>query len=339
MSNYESQQMANTATAFIFAPDGVTIYVLYTTRIKKLVNNTASPFVGSFLIDSVISNPTSTYIDGTGTDAAFASIPGPAFAAVTAGGDILVPEGGVNNAQAGNRVQYALRRVTAGGVVSTIVKGGTCDGCTVSLGYADGSTSTARFAAVKGVAVDASGNMYVSDGQNIGQFNRVVRKITLSGMVSTYAGVVGGGDWAVDGPASSAVFVSPGALVVDSVGNVYVTDASSIRKIWVNGTVSTHAGNDPNSQSNCADSTPSAPKGHFATMGSLVLHSSGTLFVISCNSVHSVSPNGWVTTVFDSAGTPLSLSIQGNTLVIFTSSGIVSADVLTGNTQAFQQSC
>lgn len=332
MSNYESQQLANTANAFIFAPDGVTIYVLYMKKIDSLVNNTASSFVGSAF------NPTFTYIDGTGTDAAFDNIQMPAFAAVTAGGDILVPEGGVNNFQVGNQVQYALRRVTAGGVVSTIVKGG-CPDCTVSIGYADGSTSAAQFAAVKGVAVDASGNMYVSDGQNIGQSNRLVRKITPSGMVTTYAGVVGGGGSAVNGPASSAVFVSPGALVVDSVGNVYVTDFSSIRKIWVNGTVSTHAGNDPNAQSDCADSTPSAPKGHFSTMGSLVLHSSGTMFVISCNSVHSVSPNGWVTTVFDSVGTPLSLSIQGNTLVIFTSSGIVSADVFTGNTKAFQQSC
>ena len=90
-----------------------------------------------------------------------------------------------------------------------------------------------------GVAVDSQGVVYVAD-----QNNHVIRKISASGNISTFAGVLGQGPGFVDGPGTSASFSSPFGVAVDQQFNVYVADSgnNAIRKIKPDGTVSTLAG-------------------------------------------------------------------------------------------------
>ncbi len=90
-----------------------------------------------------------------------------------------------------------------------------------------------------GVAVDSQGVVYVAD-----QNNHVIRKISASGNISTFAGVLGQGPGFVDGPGTSASFSSPFGVAVDPQFNVYVADSgnNAIRKIKPDGTVSTLAG-------------------------------------------------------------------------------------------------
>ena len=93
-------------------------------------------------------------------------------------------------------------------------------------GYNDGDKDNALFMFPSDVAVDASGNVYVSD-----RGNNVIRKIDPSGTVSTFAGQQGVSGSA-DGPALSATFNYPDGVFVKG-NDVYVADKlnSSIRKI------------------------------------------------------------------------------------------------------------
>ncbi|WP_320814935.1 T9SS sorting signal type C domain-containing protein [Flavobacterium sp.] len=99
------------------------------------------------------------------------------------------------------------------------------------------STFAGGFNHPYGVAVDAAGTIYVAD-----HFNHKIRKITSAGVVSTFAG--SGTRGSTDGTGTAASFAYPTGVDVDAAGNVYVADDYSykIRKITSAGVVSTFAG-------------------------------------------------------------------------------------------------
>ena len=109
----------------------------------------------------------------------------------------------------------------------------------------DGERATgARLGFPVGVAVDASGNIYIAD-----TFNHRIRKVeTGTGTISTVAGtgMFGFGDDVGDGgPATEAKLAHPHDVAVDVAGNLYITDRSGsrIRKVEAGtGTISTIAG-------------------------------------------------------------------------------------------------
>jgi sugar lactone lactonase YvrE len=123
---------------------------------------------------------------------------------------------------------YAIRRVTPAGVVSTVA------GILGVQGYVNGAAATARFNYPYGVAVDAAGNIYVADANN-----NAIRKIDTAGNVTTFAGGDPGfsGEPGVagttDGTGSAALFKYPQGITVDAAGNLYVadTDSPTIRKV------------------------------------------------------------------------------------------------------------
>ncbi|MFZ4106164.1 T9SS type A sorting domain-containing protein [Flavobacterium sp.] len=102
-------------------------------------------------------------------------------------------------------------------------------------GFADGTGTAAKFYSPYGVAVDGLGNIYVAD-----RLNHKIRKITPSGVVTTFAGSTQGD---ADGTGTSAQFNSPYAIESDNSGNLYVADSnnSKIRKITPSGVVTTFA--------------------------------------------------------------------------------------------------
>lgn len=128
-------------------------------------------------------------------------------------------------ADAGNN---KIRKITPTGIVSTIA--GT------TAGYLDGAVSVAKFDYPSGICIDSSDNLYIVD-----TFNRRIRKISNSGIVSTIAGSTWGNE---DGQGTAAKFDFPLSICRDVIGNLFVTDANNnnIRKINLTGYVSTYAG-------------------------------------------------------------------------------------------------
>lgn len=113
-------------------------------------------------------------------------------------------------------------------------------------GAADGFGSNAHFSNAssdiginpKGIVADASGNLYVAD---VG--NQTIRKVSISGVVTTLAGKAGI-PGSADGIGAEARFNYPTGIAIDAIGNLYVADSSNytIRKISPIGVVTTVAG-------------------------------------------------------------------------------------------------
>jgi len=106
-----------------------------------------------------------------------------------------------------------------------------------SAGSADGIGTLANFNGPTGQAIDTNGNLFVADA-----LNHLIRKITPSGVVTTFAG--SGTAGSTNGTGTEASFNTPTDLDFDSNGNLFVTDFANhlIRKITPAGIVTTFAG-------------------------------------------------------------------------------------------------
>lgn len=161
--------------------------------------------------------------------------------------------------------------VADGNVIKTISASGTIDTLlgTGTQGYIDGIPSISEFKAPAGLAFDKPGNLFIAD-----TYNSIIRKYTSNGAVSTFAGNAAGGF--LDSTALNAKFLQPQAVVVDSVGNVYVGDYANarVRKIGIDGNVTTVAGNSVHAY---VDSNAGTPE--FYSPWGLAIDSKGNIYV------------------------------------------------------------
>jgi sugar lactone lactonase YvrE len=105
-------------------------------------------------------------------------------------------------------------------------------------GDVDGKGVHARFRGPSDMCVDKNGNLYVAT-----PWSRVIRKVTPSGLVTTFAGN-SRESGSVDGKGSEARLSGPTGIDADLSGNIYFTDSGNeaVRKITPDGLVSTVAG-------------------------------------------------------------------------------------------------
>jgi sugar lactone lactonase YvrE len=128
-----------------------------------------------------------------------------------------------------------IKKVTTAGIMTIF-----CGNGTEGFSGDGGPASQAKLYRPTAVASDKEGNLYISDASN-----KVIRKVTKAGIISTIAGVPGRAGYAGDGgPATKALLTQPAGIAVDYSGNVYIADPSNsvIRKVNPSGIITTFAG-------------------------------------------------------------------------------------------------
>lgn len=141
----------------------------------------------------------------------------------------------VGNIFIADRMNHRIRRVTPGGTITTWAGNGS-----QGFGGDGGAATGASLDSPSGVAVDLQRNVYVADTGN-----HRIRKITPTGIISTFAGT-GVAGFSGDGdPASTAQLNMPTGIGVDGSGNVFIADTLNrrVRAVTPDGFIRTVAGN------------------------------------------------------------------------------------------------
>jgi len=288
--------------------------------------SSADPIVNQAVV-TTLAGSTNGYLDGTGTAALFSS---PNAMTVGVGGDLYlasnnrirkVTPSGVVTTFAGSGVagfkdgaginaefngitamesdasgnlyvadQYRIRKVSPSGEVGSFA------GSNVS-GYADGTTTTARFSSIGGITVDANGNIYVSD---TGNFR--IRKITPSGVVSTFIG--SGIPGTASGTGTAATVYNLKGMSITPSGDLYFVDGNSVRKATSAGVVTPIAGLATSSSTSPVNGNGAAVR--FFFLMDITVDSQGVGYAAEygsgCSCVRRITPSGDVTT-FAGGGT------------------------------------
>jgi sugar lactone lactonase YvrE len=264
------------AMASFDSPAGVAVDTTGNVYVADTGSDTIRKVTALGLVSTIAGTPGSPGgADGAGPMASFNAPSGLAFDAVS---------GGLYAADTNNDT---LRTVTLAGTVATVAG-------TASTGTADGTSLVARFLNPVGVAVDASGNVYVADPTEC-----AIRMISPLGMVSTLAGGTRG---SADGTGPAAAFNGPNALAVDAAGNLYVADTGNdtVRMIAPGGVVTTLAG--AAGKSGSADGP--GPAARFDGPLGVAVDASGDVWIADSGNgtIRRISPKGLVTTVAGTAG-------------------------------------
>jgi uncharacterized protein (TIGR03437 family) len=155
-----------------------------------------------------------------------------------------------------------------------------------------------------GLALDATGNLYVADRAN----NRL-RKISPSGVITTFAGTGTAGFSGDGGPAANAQLSAPSAVALDNTGNLYVADYGNarVRMISTAGTITTVAGGGTLGANPFLGSPGDGGPATSTALGylfGLTVDATGNLYIADAeyDSIRKVSPSGIITTVAGNRG-------------------------------------
>ena len=183
---------------------------------------------------------------------------------------------------------WRIRKVDARGTITTFA----CNGRQGSTG--DGGLAGSARCRPVGIAVDAGGNVYFTDGDG----NRV-RKITPAGRITAFAGAAGPpGSSGDGGPATAAQLSSPRGVAVDRNGNVFIADVENhrVRKVSPDGVITTFAGSGAGGFS--GDGGP-ATSAQLANPFDVATDRAGNIYIADTGNsrVRTVAPNGTIATL------------------------------------------
>jgi hypothetical protein len=189
--------------------------VLYVT---DFLNHSVRKITKDGTVTTLAGTGVSGFADGAGATAKFDL---PMGLSVDGFGNVFVADNG----------NAIIRKITPLGVVSTFA------GKLKFNGNMDGQGTSALFNNLRTISIDAANNVYASEVD----FNITdIRKITPSGLVSTFAG---GATGYADGVGTAAKFGNITGTAIDELGNLYVVAPNfGVRKITQTAAVSTIAG-------------------------------------------------------------------------------------------------
>ena len=157
----------------------------------------------------------------------------------------------------------------------------------------------------RGLAVDSSGGVYVSDSDNLR-----IRRISPNGMISTVAGNGMAGNAGDGGLAVKASLSNLTGVALDAAGNLYIADAHNmcVRKVTPGGIISTVAGTN-GSQGFSGDGGPATSAQLNAPAS--VMFSGGNLYIADSSNqrIRRVNANGTITTI---AGNSVAAGFSGD---------------------------
>ncbi|HEY9899370.1 MAG TPA: IPT/TIG domain-containing protein [Pantanalinema sp.] len=195
----------------------------------------------------------------------------------------------------------AVYKIDPAGTLTTVAGTG-------AWGYiGDGFPATvAQLNSPEGLAVDASGNLYIAD-----TWNHVIRKVS-NGVISTVAGNGQSGFSGDGGPAGSAQLYAPRGLAVDATGDLYIADTNNnrIRKVdHATGIITTFAGT--GSYGFSGDAT-AAVGAQLAYPHGVAVDASGSLYIADTNNsrIRKVS-DGTISTVGSQLAYPQGVTVDG----------------------------
>ncbi|MFI0242665.1 RICIN domain-containing protein [Streptomyces sp. NPDC016845] len=224
-------------------------------------------------------------VAGTGT-AGFSGDGGPARSAQLHNPREVAVDGGTLYVT--DSSNHRVRRITPDGVISTVAGTG-------AAGFSGdgGPAASARLNLPLGIALDATGVLYICDYSN-----HRIRKIATDGTISTVAGSGVAGFKGDGGPAVSAQLKNVHGVAVGQEGDLYIADSSNnrVRRVTADGTISTVAGTGTAGFS--GDGAPAA-SAQLNFPLALVADSGGALYIsdYSNQRVRRISADGVISTV------------------------------------------
>jgi sugar lactone lactonase YvrE len=170
---------------------------------------------------------------GDGGAATNAELNYPTGVAVDTTGNLFIAEEG----------NQRVRKVGTNGIITTVAGNGYTNQYGSGGFSGDGGAATnAELNYPSGVAVDATGNLFIAD-----QYNNRIRKVGTDGIIRTVAGNGIEGYSGDGGAATIAELLVPAGVAVDATGNLFIADTANdrIRKVGTNRIITTVAGNGP----------------------------------------------------------------------------------------------
>lgn len=198
-----------TGTAAVFhTPTGLTLDAAGNIYVADDLNNMIRKITPSGVVTTIAGNLTAGSANGTGTAASFNR---PFDLKFDSYGNLYVTDW----------YNHMIRKISPSAAVTTLAG-------STTAGSANGTGTAASFNYPECLAIDANGNLYVSD-----EHNNKIRMVTPAGIVTTIAG--SGTQGAVNGNGYSATFYYPFGITVDPSGFAYVAEYGNnlIRKVAI----------------------------------------------------------------------------------------------------------